>query len=105
MDQNMVYYNRVPVYNSSHMTGFVSAFNSNVISDFALYKSSIPVEYGGKLSSVIEVEGREGDFNQFGMKAGLSPLSANLALETPIIRDKLSVIAGIRKSRRFKGND
>lgn len=98
MDQNMVYYNQVPIYNTSHMTGFISAFNSNVISDFALYKSSIPVEYGGKLSSVIEVEGREGDYNRFGLKAGISPISANIAFETPIIRDKLSVIAGFRKS-------
>ncbi len=61
VDQNIFYINRVPVYNTSHLFGFFSAFNSDMIRDFTIYKGSVPVNYGGRLSSVFNIHTRKGN--------------------------------------------
>lgn len=98
MDQNSIYFNNLPIYNNSHLAGFVSSFNSNTISDFSIYKSSLPVEYGGRLSSVISIDSRVGDFQKFGLSAGISPIAATVAVNGPVIKDRISYFAGLRTS-------
>lgn len=89
-DQNAFYLNRVPVYNTSHLFGFFPAFNADVIKDFSIYKGHIPVQYGGRLSSVFNIIGRQGNRKQFSARGGISPIAANLLLEGPLKKDTSS---------------
>jgi len=95
-DQNIFYIGDVPVYNTSHLFGFFSSFNSDAVSEFKLYKSSIPAKYGGRLSSIFDIQPWQGDMEKFGARGGISPITARLLAEGPIIKNKLSYMAGIR---------
>ncbi len=97
-DQNIFYINRVPVYNTSHMFGFLSAFNSDIIHDFSVYKGNVPVNYGGRLSSVFNILTRKGNLKNFSAHAGISPVSAHTTLEGPIIKEKVSLLVSGRTS-------
>jgi hypothetical protein len=97
-DQNLFLLNEIPVFNTGHLFGFFSAFNPDMISDFNLYKSNFPVEYGGRLASVFEVSTRKGNKKQFGARGGISPITGSLLVETPIIKDRISVILGGRST-------
>ncbi len=97
-DQNLFLVNEVPVLNTGHLFGFFSAFNPDMISDFNLYKSNFPVEYGGRLASVFEVSTRKGNKKQFGARGGISPITGSLLVESPIIKDKSSIILGARST-------
>jgi hypothetical protein len=97
-DQNMFYINSIPVYNSSHLFGFFSAFNSDAVSEFALLKSNIPVRYGGRLSSVFDVTAKQGNMNRFNATGGISPVTARLVVEGPVINEKVSYLVGIRST-------
>jgi len=98
VDQNIFYINRVPVYNTSHLFGFFSAFNSDMIRDFAIYKGSVPVNYGGRLSSVFNILTRKGNKKSFTAHAGISPISANATVEGPIKKDHSSYLISGRTS-------
>lgn len=91
-DQNLVLYNQGTIYNSSHLFGLFSLFNNDVISNVELYKSSIPVRYGGRISSVLEVNTREGNKNRFTGSAGIGLLTTKVTLEGPLVKDKTSVL-------------
>jgi len=97
-DQNLFYINEVPVYNSSHLFGFFSSINSDIIDNFSIYKGQIPAEYGGRLSSVFNVETRKGHKNNFFTQGGVSPVSANVEIEVPIVKEKVSMILSARSS-------
>ncbi|MCK5846048.1 MAG: carboxypeptidase-like regulatory domain-containing protein [Bacteroidales bacterium] len=97
-DQNAFYINKIPVFNTSHMLGFFPAFNADLIRDFTIYKGYIPPEFGGKLSSVFDIETRKGNRKNFSLHGGLSPMAANLVTSIPIIKDTLSVLLSGRKS-------
>ena len=97
-DQNLFYINEVPVYNSSHLFGFFSSINSDIIDNFSIYKGQIPAEYGGRLSSVFNVETRKGHKNNFFTQGGVSPVSANAEIEVPIVKEKVSMILSARTS-------
>ncbi len=97
-DQNLFIINSVPVFNTSHMFGFFSTFNPEVIKDFKLFKSNIPVEYGGRISSVFDIQTKQGNKKNFTMKGGISPVTAKLSFEGPLIKDKSSFILGIRST-------
>lgn len=84
VDQNLVLLDGTTVYNPSHFFGFFSGFNSDLIKDAELYKASIPVRYGSRLSSVLEVLTREGNRKKLSGSGGIGPLSAHLTLEGPI---------------------
>lgn len=98
VDQNLFLINNIPIYNTAHMFGFFSAFNSDVIRNFNLYKSNIPVEYGGRISSVFDVQTKNGNNKTFSLKGGISPITANLSVEGPIKKEKSSYILGLRTS-------
>ncbi|MDX2415264.1 MAG: TonB-dependent receptor [Bacteroidales bacterium] len=97
-DQNLFLINEVPVLNTGHLFGFFSAFNPDMISDFNLYKSNFPVEYGGRLASVFEVSTRKGNKKKFGARGAISPVTGSLLVETPIVKDKSSIIVGARST-------
>jgi hypothetical protein len=91
-DQNLLLLYGAPVYNSSHFFGFFSAVNSDVISDVTLYKGGIPSRYGGRISSVLDIGTKNGNWREFEGNAGISPITTHLRVEGPVIRDTLSYI-------------
>lgn len=95
-DQNLILYNDAPIYNSSHLFGFFSAFNPDMIKSAELYKSAIPARFGGRLSSVLDVQTRDGNKKKFIGSGGIGLLTGRLTLEGPLIKDKTSFIIGVR---------
>lgn len=97
-DQNVFYLNQIPVYNTSHLMGFFSAFTPNAISELTLYKGTFPAQFGGHLSSVFDITAREGNNKKFSAEGGISPVSANLLAEGPISKNKSSYLVGVRST-------
>lgn len=97
-DQNVFYMNQIPVYNTSHLMGFFSAFTPNAINDLTLYKGSFPAQFGGHLSSVFDISAREGNNKKFSAEGGISPVTANLLAEGPITKGKNSYLVGVRST-------
>ena len=95
-DQNLVLFNDGTIYNPSHFFGLFSAFNTDVINDIELYKSSIPAEFGGRISSVLDVRGREGNAKKIQGSLGLGLLTSRFHVEGPIIEDRTTFIVGGR---------
>ena len=95
-DQNLILFNDGILYNPTHLFGIFSAFNPDVISEVELYKSSIPVEFGGRISSVLDVRGREGNSNKVTGSLGLGLLTSRFHLEGPISKGKTTFIMGGR---------
>lgn len=91
-DQNLILLYGAPVYNSSHFFGFFSAVNSDIIRDVTLFKGGIPGRYGGRISSVLDIESKDGNRKEFKGNAGISPITTHLMLEGPLIRDTLTFI-------------
>lgn len=97
-DQNLFYINNVPIYNTSHVTGFFSAFNSDAIDEFSLYKSNIPVNYGGRLSSIFDIKIKQGNKNNITANGGISLITGRILVEGPIKKDKSSFLVGVRST-------
>jgi hypothetical protein len=96
-DQNLILLDEATVYNASHLLGFFSVFNSDAIKDVTLFKGSQPAEFGGRLSSVLDIRMKDGNDKKFGVEGGIGIISSRLKLEGPIIRDKGSfTISGRR---------
>jgi hypothetical protein len=95
-DQNLILFNDATVFNPSHFFGMFSAFNSEVVKDVQLYKSMIPAKYGGRLSSVLEINSREGNKKEITGSAGIGLLTSRINIEGPIAKDKTSFIFGAR---------
>jgi hypothetical protein len=91
-DQNLILLYGAPLYNSSHLFGFFSAINSDIINDVTLYKGGIPGRYGGRLSSVMDITPREGNRKEFAGNAGISPVTAHFVVEGPVIKDTMFYI-------------
>ena len=96
VDQNLILYDGLPIFNSSHAFGFFSAFNSEAIRDVTFYRGGIPAEYGGGVSSALVIRSKEGDYDKWGGAGGIGLLSSNLQINGPIKKDKTSVIASLR---------
>lgn len=96
-DQNLILLDEAPVYNASHLLGFFSTFNSDVIKTATLYKGTQPAQYGGRLASVLDIKMNEGNSKRFGAQGGIGLIASRLTLEGPIKKDKGSfLIAGRR---------
>ena len=93
-DQNLVLFNDGTIYNPSHLFGIFSAFNTDVINDIELYKSSIPAEFGGRISSVLDVRGREGNSNKVQGSLGLGLLTSRFHLEGPLDEKTTFIVGG-----------
>jgi hypothetical protein len=97
-DQNMFYINNISIYNTSHLFGFFTSFSPDVVSDFSLYKNSVPAKYGGRIASIFNITTRQGNKNNFFAQGGISPITAHLAIEGPIIKEKVSFVASGRST-------
>ncbi|HEY4063973.1 MAG TPA: TonB-dependent receptor [Puia sp.] len=95
-DQNLILFNDMTIYNPSHFFGMFSAFNPDVVKDIELYKSSVPAKYGGRLSSVLDINSREGNKKEMHGTAGIGLITSRIALEGPLVKDKTSFILGGR---------
>ena len=93
-DQNLILFNDGVIYNPTHLFGIFSAFNPDVISEVELYKSSIPAEFGGRISSVLDVRGREGNSKKISGSLGVGLLTGHFHLEGPIVKDRTTFIIG-----------
>ncbi|MEZ0487822.1 TonB-dependent receptor [Fibrella aquatica] len=97
-DQNLILYNDAPIYNSSHLFGFFSTFNPDMIKSAELFKSFIPARFGGRLSSVLDVQTRDGNKKKLVGSGGIGLLTGRLTLEGPLLKDKTSFILGLRST-------
>ena len=101
-DQNLVLFDGFTVYHVDHLFGFFSAFNANAVKDVQLYKGGFDAKYVGRLSSVVELTGKEGNTKEFNMGIGLSLLSVNGFVEAPFAKGKGSFLIAGRRS--FQSN-
>ena len=91
-DQNLIQWNEGTIYNPTHLFGFFSAFNGSIVQDMELYKGSIPAKYGGRISSVLEINSRRGNKEKYQGEISLGLLTSSLALEGPIKKGKTSLL-------------
>lgn len=96
--QNLILLGGATLYNPSHLFGFFSSFNADVISDVTLYKGGIPAKYGGRGSSVLDIKYKNGDLNNWKGKGSIGLISTKATLEGPIIENKMSLVIGGRVS-------
>jgi hypothetical protein len=112
-DQNLILLDEATVYNAAHLLGFFSTFNSDVIKDAVLYKGNQPANYGGRLSSVLDIKMNDGNNKHYNASGGIGLIASRLNVEGPIVKDKSSfLISGrrtyidlfLRASETFKQN-
>ena len=97
-DQNLILLDEATVYNASHLMGFFSVFNNDAVRDVKLYKGDIPANYGGRLSSVLDVRMKEGNNKKFAATGGIGLISSRLTLEGPIGNEKTSFLLAGRRT-------
>tara|TARA_Y100001968_G_C19436134_1_gene759819 strand:- start:306 stop:2840 length:2535 start_codon:yes stop_codon:yes gene_type:complete len=97
-DQNLILLDGVPVYNSSHLLGFFSIFNEDVIKNINLTKGGFPARFGGRLSSVLEINTKDGNMKKFEVEGGISLISGKITVQGPIKKDKTSFIISARRT-------
>jgi hypothetical protein len=98
IDQNLILLDEAPVYNASHLLGFFSVFNSDALKDVTLYKGSMPAEFGGRGSSVLDIKMKDGNNKKFNASGGIGVISSRLTLEGPIQKDEGSFIISARRT-------
>lgn len=95
-DQNLILLDEAPIYNASHMLGFFSSFNPEAIKDMQLYKGGIPAQFGGRLSSVLDIKMKEGNSKRWGTSGGFGTIMSRLAVEAPLTEKGSFMLAGRR---------
>ena len=95
-DQNLILLDDAVIYNPSHFLGFFSALNPFSTGSVDIYKGSIPAEFGGRLSSVFDIKTKNSNTTKFSGEGSIGPVTSNLSLETPIVKEKSSLLTGIR---------
>ena len=95
-DQNLILFDEAIIYNSSHLFGLFSVFNSDAIKEVKLYKGGIPSSYGGRLSSVLDVYQKDGNNQNFSMNGGIGAISSRLLVEGPIQKNQSSFLVASR---------
>jgi len=98
VDQNLILLDEAPVFNSSHLFGFFSVFNPDAVKNVKLIKGGIPSQYGGRLSSVLDIRMKEGNSKKVAGQGGIGALFSRFAVEAPIVKDKASFIIAGRRS-------
>ncbi|MFZ6009196.1 MAG: TonB-dependent receptor [Bacteroidota bacterium] len=97
-DQNLILLDGVPVYNASHLFGFISVFNADAINHVEMIKGGFPARYGGRLSSVIDISMKEGNNKEFKAEGSIGLVASRLTVEGPIIKNKTSFIISGRRT-------
>jgi CarboxypepD_reg-like domain/TonB-dependent Receptor Plug Domain len=98
VDQNLILLDEAPVYNPSHLLGFFSTFNSDAIKDITLYKGGFPAEYGGRLSSVVDIKMNEGNNKEYHVSGGIGIIASRLSVEGPIFKNRGSFMIAARRT-------
>ncbi|WP_337042938.1 TonB-dependent receptor [Emticicia sp. 17c] len=98
IDQNLVLLDEAPVYNSSHLFGFFSVFNPDAVKDVKLIKGGVPAQYGGRVSSILDVRMKEGNAKKPQFSGGIGSIFSRFTYERPIIKDRGSFIVALRRS-------
>ncbi len=96
IDQNLVLYDGLPLFNTSHALGFFSAFNSEAVQEMSFYRGGIPAEYGGRVSSVLDIRSKSGDMEKWRVNGGIGLVSANVMVRGPIRKNKTTIAVGGR---------
>ena len=96
VDQNLILYDGVPVFNTSHAFGFFSAFNAGAIRDVTFYRGGIPAEYGGRASSVLDLVSADGDVSKWHVNGSIGLISTQVQANGPVVEDRTSVSASFR---------
>ena len=96
--QNLVILDESPVYNTSHMLGFFSVFNPDVVKDVKLYKGGIPPRFGGRIASILDIRMKEGNSKKLEVNGGIGTIFSRLAIEDPLKKEKSSFIIAGRRS-------
>jgi hypothetical protein len=97
-DQNLILLDDAVVYNTGHLFGFFSIFNSDAIKNVSLIKGGMPAQYGGRLSSVLDVSMKEGNSNKFQTEGGIGLIASRLSIQGPIKKDRASFIVSARRT-------
>jgi CarboxypepD_reg-like domain/TonB-dependent Receptor Plug Domain len=97
-DQNLILLDEAPVYNASHLLGFFSTFNADAIKDATLYKGSAPAQYGGRISSVLDIKMNDGNNQDYKVSGGIGVISSKLNVEGPIQKGKSSFLVTGRRT-------
>ncbi|GAB4141468.1 MAG: TonB-dependent receptor [Bacteroidia bacterium] len=97
-DDNLILLDEAVVYNVSHLFGFFSVFNKDALKDVTMIKGGFPAQYGGRLSSVMDIRMKDGDMKSYHADGGIGLLSSHLTFQGPIIKDKCSFIISGRRS-------
>jgi hypothetical protein len=97
-DQNLILLDEATVYNASHFFGFFSTFNSDAIKDVSIYKGGMPAEYGGRLSSVLDIKMNDGNNKTYTAEGGIGLISSRIKVEGPIVKDKGSFMISARRT-------
>ena len=98
IDQNLILLDEAPVYNSSHLFGFFSVFNPDAVKDVKLIKGGIPAQYGGRISSILDVRLKEGNSKKTEINGGIGTIFSRFSYERPFAKDKGSFIVAARRS-------
>lgn len=97
-DENLILLDGATVYNASHLFGFFSTFNSDAIKDISLYKGGMPAQYGGRLSSVLDVKMDDGSNKGYGVEGGIGLISSRIKVDGPIVKNKGSFMISARRT-------
>ena len=97
-DQNLILLDDAPVYNTGHLFGFFSIFNSDAIKNVTLIKGGMPAQYGGRLSSVLDISMKEGNNQKYQIEGGIGLIASRLSIQGPIKKDKASFIVSARRT-------
>jgi hypothetical protein len=113
-DQNLILLDDAPIYNASHVGGMFSIFNADALKSAEIYKGGIPAQYGGRLSSLVDIRTKEGSMTKFKGSGGIGfPIASRLTLEGPILKNKISFMVSARRTyidefffpfKQLKGN-
>ncbi|MDJ1469587.1 TonB-dependent receptor [Cytophagaceae bacterium DM2B3-1] len=98
IDQNLILMDNAPIYNTSHMFGLFSVFNPDIVRDVTLYRGGISARFGGRVSSVLDIQLKDANAQKVTINGGIGLVASRLAIEAPIIKDKLSFIVAGRGS-------
>lgn len=98
VDQNLIQYEGMPMFNSSHVFGFLSTFNPEAIRDVSFYRGGIPAEFGGRASSVLDVRAKDGDYEKWNGNVGIGMITGNVMVNGPLQKAKTSMIASLRST-------
>jgi hypothetical protein len=97
-DQNLILLDEATVYNASHLVGFLSVFNNDAVNDLKLYKGDVPAQYGGRLSSLLDVRMKDGNSKKFSGAGGIGTISSRFTMEGPLKKDRTTFLLSGRRT-------